>query len=72
MLGKSEEAAENTKSMVSTILGYHTMLVKLPNASDVNARKHLIKDLNKHIKTRHCKIPEKVTARIAAAAVKPK
>ena len=58
MLGKSEEAAEGTKSIVSTILGYHTMLLKLPNASDVNARKQLTKDLNRTIKARHCKIPE--------------
>ena len=72
VLGKRKEAAEDTKSMVATIFGYHTMFVKLPNASGVNARKQLIKDLNKKIKARHCKIPEKVMARIAAAAVKPK
>ena len=59
--------------MVSTILGYHTMLVKLPMAKDdVNNRKQLIKDLNKKIKARHCKIPDKVMVRINAAAAKPK
>jgi len=49
------------------------MLVKLPMAKDdVNNRKQLIKDLNKKIKARHCKIPDKVMVRINAAAAKPK
>ena len=72
VLGKSEEVAEDTKSMVSTTSRYHTMLVKIPNASDASARKRLIKNPNENIKARHCKIPDKVMARIAAAAAKSK
>ena len=69
VLGKAEETADDTKAMVSTILGYHTMLVKMPAATD---KKQLIKDLCKKIKSRHCQIPEKVMVRINAAAGKEK
>ena len=71
VLATAEQAADDSKSMVSTILGYHTMLVKLPDATDVTARKQLIKDLNKRVKTRQCKIPDKVMTRINAAAALP-